>query len=273
MKIGWLSDIHLNFLDHRKIDRFLTRLAAAGVDSWLISGDIGEADSVGPLLRKLSSRLPGMIYFTLGNHDFYGSSLAAVQEETSVLVRATPNLVWLTETEPRLLEERVALVGDDGWGDARHGDAMGTPVELNDFYLIDELTGLSRSSLVRKLQELGDLAAARLSPRLEEAAVRCSQVVILTHVPPFREAAWYRGKPSDDQWVPWFTCRAMGDLLLQCAQTHPTCRFLVLCGHTHGSGNYSPLQNLAVLTAGAEYGKPRLQRVIDTELLGSAGIA
>ncbi len=270
MKIGWLSDIHLNFLDHSKFDRFLTRLAAQGVDSWLISGDIGEADSVGPYLRTLASRLPGMIYFTLGNHDFYGSSLAAVHEETGALVRATPNLVWLTGAEPHLLEEGVTLVGDDGWGDARHGDASGTPVELNDFYLIDELTGLSRSSLIHKLQELGDLAAARLAPRLEVAAGRSDRVVILTHVPPFREAAWYRGKPSDDQWVPWFTCRAMGDLILHCAQTYPACRFLVLCGHTHGSGSCSPLHNLSVITARAEYGKPRLQRVIDTELLGNS---
>jgi len=87
-----------------------------------------------------------MIYFSSGNHDFYGSSLAAVHEETSALVRDTPNLVWLIGAKPRLLEERVALVGDDGWEDARHGNATGTPVELNDFYLIEELAGLSRSS-------------------------------------------------------------------------------------------------------------------------------
>jgi predicted MPP superfamily phosphohydrolase len=38
---------------------------------------------------------------------------------------------------------------------------------------------------------------------------------------------------------------------------------LVLCGHTHGEGEAQILPNLKVLTAGAEYGKPRLQGVIE----------
>jgi hypothetical protein len=39
----------------------------------------------------------------------------------------------------------------------------------------------------------------------------------------------------------------------------------VLCGHTHSSGEAQILPNLRVLTGGAVYGKPALQRVLEVE--------
>jgi len=148
-------------------------------------------------------------------------------------------------------------------GDARFGNALGTPVEQNDFFLIEDFAGFSRPALVRKLNGLGDEAATRLSPKLERAAASRDQVVALMHVPPFREAAWHQGQPSNDDWVPWFSCRAVGEIILSYARAHPQVNFLVLCGHTHGSGVYSPLTNVTVHTAEAEYGAPRIQRFFE----------
>ena len=34
-----------------------------------------------------------------------------------------------------------------------------------------------------------------------------------------REAAWHQGQLSDDDWIPWFTCRAVGDVILRCARS------------------------------------------------------
>lgn len=86
------------------------------------------------------------------------------------------------------------------------------------------------------------------------AAKDNNQVVVVTHVPPFGGAAWHEGRPSDDDWVPWFSCKAIGDALLNCAVKNPAVDFLVICGHTHGSGEYSPCSNLKVKTGAAEYG-------------------
>ncbi len=36
----------------------------------------------------------------------------------------------------------------------------------------------------------------------------------------------------------------------------------VLCGHTHSPGEAQVLPNLHVLTGGAEYGRPEVQRVL-----------
>jgi hypothetical protein len=85
-------------------------------------------------------------------------------------------------------------------------------------------------------------------------------VLLLTHVPPFREACWHEGHLSDDQALPFFACGATGEVLLEQMQSHPGRSMLVLCGHTHSGGAAELLPNLRVLTGGATYGSPRLQR-------------
>ena len=165
----------------------------------------------------------------------------------------------------------TALVGHDGWGDARLGDFESSDVVLNDFFLIDELRQwrdcltLDKPRLREVLQALGDEAAAHLERVLAVAAARYPQVIVVTHVPPFRDAAWYQGRPSGDDYLPFFTCKAAGDALLDAARAHPDCKFVVLCGHTHGGGEVQVLENLRVLTGPADYGKPRIQQVIDVE--------
>jgi hypothetical protein len=44
---------------------------------------------------------------------------------------------------------------------------------------------------------------------------------------------------------------------------NPQSRLLVLCGHTHGTGELQVLDNLHVLTGGAEYRNPVIQRIFD----------
>lgn len=39
----------------------------------------------------------------------------------------------------------------------------------------------------------------------------------------------------------------------------------VLCGHTHGAGETQVMPNLLAITGGAEYGRPKVQRVFGVE--------
>ena len=78
---------------------------------------------------------------------------------------------------------------------------------------------------------------------------------MLTHVPPFRDASWYAGRISSDEWLPGFSCKAIGDLLSDVAARRPKCRFTVLCGHTHGSGEARVRANVEVYTGEADYGR------------------
>ncbi|MGH9426333.1 MAG: phosphoesterase, partial [Terriglobia bacterium] len=68
---------------------------------------------------------------------------------------------------------------------------------------------------------------------------------------------------SNKEWLPWFTCKAMGDMLLASAEEHPDRQILVLCGHTHSRGKVDILPNLKVWTGGAQYGAPEIEHVFE----------
>lgn len=261
----WLTDIHLNFLEPAQVVAFLDSLAAQPAAGVLLSGDIGEAPDVTRYLTELERRLPCPIYFVLGNHDFYRGSIAAVRGRIEQLCKECGRLRWLPRAGVIALTERTSLLGHDGWGDARLGDYDNSTVRLNDWKLIDELTGLERAVRRPILQALGDEAAQHFRNTLPGAVERFEHVIVLIHVPPFREASVYNGRVSDDNWLPHFTCHAAGQVLAETMAARPDRRMTVLCGHTHGAGDVHILPNLRVLTGAAEYGHPVVQRVLDIE--------
>ena len=82
------------------------------------------------------------------------------------------------------------------------------------------------------------------------------------HVPPFREGCWFDGRLSSDEWLPHISCKAAGDVLIEMMAGHTDRHMTVYCGHTHGEGEAQILPNLRVITGGAEYRAPKLQRII-----------
>lgn len=260
-QVAWLTDIHLNFLPTDQADAFLRRVAASGVDAVLIGGDIGEAHDLVDFLARIDELLPMPVYFVLGNHDFYFGSIAAVRQQVVEFCRLHPRQVYLSVSEPIELAPGVGLVGHDGWADARLGNYEQSIVMMNDYKLIEDFAGLGKQERWPRLQALGDEAAAHLRRVLPAALARFGEVLLLTHVPPLREACWYQRQVSDDHWAPHFTCKAVGDVLLEVMRDHADRKLTVLCGHTHGEGETRPLENLKILTGGAQYGDPQIQRV------------
>lgn len=269
-RVAWLTDVHLNFLDDRGRRRFMKSLARQSPDALLVGGDVGESPSVVQYLRQMAEVVCRPIYFVLGNHDFYQGSIRRTRRAVDQMAAGSDHLVYLSTCGVVELTPTTALVGHDGWGDGRLGDFHRSNVLLNDFFLIEELTGFSAKSgglgrppLEERLQALGDEAADHFARLLPEAFEDHRRVVALTHVPPFREAAWHQGKYSDDDWLPFFACKAVGDVLLDVMRARPDRELLVLCGHTHGSGQTQALDNLRVLTGGAEYRYPTIQQVFE----------
>lgn len=280
MRLAWATDIHLDFLDDDAVRRFAAALAAPRADALLLSGDLSHAESLEHHLRLLAQGVPGPIYYVLGNHDYYGSSIAAVRQAVRDLGARRPRLRWLPAAGVVRLTEETALVGVDGWADARLGGPDTTRVVLNDFFHIEELAaeidprarahpplfrGTDRGRLHAVLRARGDAEAAALRPVLAEALAGYPRVVVVTHVPPFAAACWHEGRTSDDEWLPYFTCAAVGDVLRELAAAAPGREITVLCGHTHGAGEAQILPNLRVLTGAAEYRRPALQDVFDLD--------
>lgn len=259
VRATWLTDIHLNFMRPLALQAFYDRVRGEQPDLLLVTGDIGESDSVARFVGELAQIAP--LYFVLGNHDYYRSSVATVRAAMQRLAAPTR---WLPALDPVRLTERIVLLGVDGWGDARCGD-LESKVELSDWLRIEDFRRCrdDRAARIALLQRLGANEARALRDKLARAPAS-DELLVLTHVPPFPEACIYDGAPSEPAWLPWFTCVATGDVLVEHARAHPDTRVLVLCGHSHGAGTFQPLPNLEVHTGGwppgvEGYGNPIVQ--------------
>lgn len=273
--LAWATDIHLDHTDPDGALFFFTALEESSSDYVLLGGDMSNARNLAEDLALMSSIVTQPIHFVLGNHDYYGGSIDRVQEVARGL--KSSGMHWLPAEGCIELAPGVGLVGNGGWGDARNGNHVDSPVMLTDYFVISELVEVydkenddmtlgSQPALKEKLSSLGLDSAAVLHPQLNDAAGRFEQVIVLTHVPPFPEAAWHEGVHSNDDWLPGFSCRAMGDELLKAAENHPDTMFTVLCGHTHGEGTTRIRPNLTVHTQGAEYGSPDFRMItVDRE--------
>lgn len=263
MRGVWVTDIHLNFLDWEGREKLFSSIRAFNPDFLFITGDIAEAPTLDTRLREMQQSIEKPIYFVLGNHDFYYSSVPQVRRSIAKLCDAHPYLTYLSGNGIVELTKTTALVGHDGWGDGRFGNYSQSPVRLSDNVLIQELIGLEYKEFIRKLRELGDEAASAIRESLHHAVDSYQNILFLTHVPPFKEACWYQGKVGNDDWLPFFTCKAVGDVLYEIMQNQRNCHVTVLCGHTHNAGMVQILPNLRVITGSAEYGVPHVQDVLE----------
>lgn len=262
-RIAWLTDLHLDVLNEAQREAAIAAWRDSSADAFWIGGDLGQAHSITDYLAQLDEALERPIYFVLGNHDFYRGAIRDVRARVAALCSERPRLHYLSTDGPHPITDGFGLVGHDGWSDARIGDYERSTVMLNDYELIEELKQLGKQERRSRLHRLGDEAASHIEQVLPAALARFSHVMLLTHVPPTRSSCWYQGEVSDDEWAPHFTCKAMGDAILQIMRGHPDQQLTVLCGHTHSPGETRPLPNLQILTGGAEYGFPAIQRVFE----------
>lgn len=263
MRLVWTSDIHLNHADLRSWDHWASQIKQADADGLLITGDISEADDVVFQLRRIAETLHIETLFVLGNHDFYGSSIASTRRNVSATARDTPLLCYLTDSGPIELTSNHFLVGEDGWGDGTEGDFENSPVRLNDFVAIKDFCRVDPIDWQRLMREQGAESANRLQTKLSGLPDSTLKVLVATHVPPFRESCWYEGRTTDDHWAPFFVCGQVGTVLKQFAIENPKIQITVLCGHTHHAGTAEITSNLTVHTASAEYGAPRVEQVLE----------
>lgn len=267
MRVVWATDIHLNCLGPEERGVFFSSIRDQRPDAVFVTGDIAEAPSLTRLLHEMREAIHVPLYFVLGNHDFYYGSISQVRNSLRHSCQVQAGLTYLSTSGLVELTPTTALIGHDGWGDGRYGNYHLSPVRLSDQELIVDFQGLDREAVLGKLCALGDEAACYLRERLDDALASYQRVICLTHVPPFKEACWYQGKVGNDDWLPYFACQAVGEVLLNVSQERPDGHLIVLCGHTHHAGIAQIRPNLRVITGSAEYGAPCIQDSFDLEEL------
>lgn len=266
MKLAWLTDIHLNFIPKEARCDFYQSILNTEPDAILLTGDIAEAPSLVDILKEMADFLQKPIYFVLGNHDYYRGQIKEIRKAMAALTQSSHLLFWLPATKIQSLADGVLLIGQDGWADGRFGDFENSKILLNDNRMIAELFQeklLSESHLLKKMQHLADADAAHLQAQLIQAVEqKPKKIIVLTHVPPFKEICLPRENANRNDWLPYFSSQAMGQVLLEAAERNSTIEFLVLCGHTHIAAQYRPLDNLRVEAGTSEYYKPGIQAII-----------
>lgn len=264
MKLDWITDPHLDHLrSEEDLIEFVKELHDRDSDALLITGDIAESATLYDFLGIVSGAYQRPVYFVLGNHDYYG----AWRRQTHVRVRAVCSAVpegilnWMPDAGVVRLDRKIAVVGHGGLYDAREGEP-GMEMSMADFFLphgiYDLADALARGA--HHLFEAVESIARESADHVVEAATRAiddgaKKVLVLTHVPPFLEASYFRGRPSDVKSRPWYVNKTLGEALLVLTERHPDVGFTCLAGHTHGERGVHVRDNLYVRVGAARYGK------------------
>ena len=235
MKLVWCSDIHLNFVKDKR-EYFYADIKNRCPDVVVISGDIAESHDVVEYITEMERFLEVPVYFVLGNHDFYGSSVTDVRSSVK-------HLHHLAQTSIVALSKNTALIGVDAWtGDCRNGDYE-----------------KGMDTLKKTLQKLADTDARLLARRVKNAIKRgYTRLILVTHVPPYENACLYAGKKSSPDGLCFWSSRILGETIEPLAKANPNIDFLWLCGHTHSKVTLHVCKNMQVRVAGAEYYYPQV---------------
>jgi predicted MPP superfamily phosphohydrolase len=263
VRCAWLTDIHLEFLSSPEAEDFIKSLTQENLDAIFLTGDISTARRLNSHLNLFNHFFHKSVYFVLGNHDYYGGSIDTVRQHTAQFCQEPNQLHWLPTSGVVELTSTTCLVGHDSWADGRFGDFRSSPIMLNDYVQIKDFIPCNKTGRLALLNHLGDEAADFFRTLLPVALAKYEHVIVLTHAPPFKEACWHEGAISSDEWLPHFSCQAVGEVLKEAMIKNPNRKMTVLCGHTHGCGIAEILPNLLVKTGGAEYGCPKIQEIIE----------
>lgn len=231
-------------------------------DGVFLTGDISDGKSIVAHLKMLSERLACPIYFVLGNHDFWHKSFEQTYQDIRKLTGSIPNLIWLTESPTISLTENVALVGTEGWYDGLAANPRYLDITW-DWLYIKELRNLTRLDRLDYYRKLSTQEADRMEAKLRRAASDFNEIIVMTHIPPWVEAApvmtpiLSRFKIFRDCSMSYDVSVLMGQAIDRVARDFPKTKFRVLAGHTHVQICVQIAPNVEVRVNRAKYlGRP-----------------
>ena len=266
-KVFWATDLHLDFALEKQRKDFWESLK--DIDELIISGDIADGPKLKHFLKEIDKNISGNYYFTLGNHDHYGFFIHETHDVVRRFCKKHPRAKWLKISDKGFekLFDDVAIVGNSSWYDCKWGRADGSVVlrdfgEIKDFKTLPRFTPLMFDAFIN----LANNAAKEMKEAITNAFQEYEKVIAVMHIPPFPESTFHKGKQSNKYFLPFYTSKAMGDMLKSLMNYYVDKKLVVLCGHTHGEGVYDAEHNLRVYSGEAEYFFPALHKKIDNAI-------
>lgn len=263
-KYGWLTDTHFDFLSKSEFLKYVSHLESQNLDGIFLTGDVSTGQEVSFHLKTLSRILRKPIYFVLGNHDFYRSTFKNISDEVTYLAETDPNLHFMSASpEPLYLNDKVAVIGHDGWYDARFRNPLTTLVFAMDFLFINDFKFKnSNADRIRLVRELADKSAKHVEYQLYKAIETHDIIYLLTHVPPWPRLTHRFFGLADAFWMPYNSSMIMADTIISIMKYHPNKKLIILSGHTHLGRTEKISNNIELRVGDASLRRTELQDVI-----------
>lgn len=228
--LAWYTDTHLDrargLLLSQKLANRINELSVSGV---VLTGDISNGSQIEKTLDFLATSVNVPIYFVLGNHDYHGRSLASVNDGVAQVVEKHPNLVWATQGVTTI-SPGVALVGTEGWCDARVGYKWWMRMTF-DHFMIKDYSILRFSDWIKRFHDKAVRGAIILEENLRLALRAHDHAYVLTHFPPWDDSIVHGMMKRF--WTAYDVNHALGDAIDRVMADFPSKRCTVLAGHTH----------------------------------------
>lgn len=281
LKYAWATDTHFDHLDQKnnlQLIKFANELVATNPTGIFLTGDISSSPNLVHHLSVLETVVQRPIYYVLGNHDYYFSSIKVMRDKMFELSRISDYLKYVPSTSYVALSTTTALVGHDGWYDAMYGVGAKSRFVMNDWRFIGDFVQYSGGSsyiaengqprhkdlIVERARHLANNSIQHIAMGIKEAIkAKFTNIIVMTHFPPYPEAHRYKDAPSNPEIQPWYTSKMLGDTLLAAATAHSNIQFTSLSGHTHSAYEGFRLPNLKVCVGNSEYRFPVISNIIE----------
>lgn len=234
-----LTDPHFEGAEDKKAYWRLIETVALfhRADCIAICGDFVGGNGTLDFLRELDSISNIPYYFVLGNHDYWDSSI----KETEELAKNCPEIAkhYLNYSGPIQLNQNTSLCGVSGFYDGGYGEWFFNTFQINDLKKISELIAVKsqREYLLQVIQEHTRNQIALLKEQWGKVTSQFKndhKIITLSHVPPFPHLCYYNNQRQDNQALPYFCSKFLGEAFLDLQEIlNPSYSLLGLFGHTH----------------------------------------
>lgn len=263
-KFIWMTDVHLDCFSEKNRRKWCEEkkkeIPKEDVAGILITGDIASSSSVFDCVELIRSVFELPVYYVFGNHDVWGTSMSWLHAEAQRRSSKEKSICWMGSVDFIDAGGKIAIIGHDSWYDTRNG-IFNVDFAMEDWFRISEFRSSTRS-IKEVCQEFSSIAVDHITKNCKIAIENGkTEIVILMHVPPFKESCFYKGKSTEDYALPVFSSKIMGEALNLLSLEYPDVNFLVLCGHTHSPSDIRFSNNLRVIVGESRYYHPSLQMI------------